>query len=616
MVHSIGHFRFCPTRSNSSVAFVEGCINFRFYRVLEKGGRRKIRSGCLACGKGKQKSLELIPAGCQNRQRMARIPPFRLWTPVANAWEAYRRRLISDQKSTRATYEHIWRLIHIEEALTVMLGAALASRLLDCWHTLLEKSADLSALRGMVTGVRVGEPSPPATFAEHCLKGSIAAWTDVLNRFGKPEANRDCPFCSALAIYLNEELHEPIAFLDVWKRIAPVSDTYLSVHSRIGRLQAINAFRNKIAHVPIPEKLLSGIHKGLRREILSLLTTEKTLISSDAMSDLETTKWHPVLKGKLANCDGCVSGSAVHSAIDVANGKDETVKYIWQSDEADRQTNSIQWPATPFVRLDGELKVLLLFRVDGLEDPDEESFTGEYHRFSAESEPVQQQIIRNDEIRPWIPPRPASPVPPPPVSPPPPTQTDPERGKKRIPPEGARKREHLPETKIQLLHPAPPDTTTSTPEELRNFGERFFRDRLYADAVNSFEALRKTGDERYNDVARLRHGSALWRVAERDIDDHNKKIEAIEQAIALLLQATHHRDLKYRALSYYQLSKAQWHLWRYRHNDQKLLDDALMNARNAAKLDYDPTYMSWHDRLGKIEIEARKAAQESDVRQN
>jgi tetratricopeptide (TPR) repeat protein len=545
--------------------------------------------------------------GCQ----MVRTPPFRLWTPVANAWEAYRRRLISDQKSTRATYEHIWRLIHIEEALTVMLGAALASRLLDCWRDLSEKSADLGTLRGMVTGVRVGESSNPATFAEHCLKGSIAAWTDVLNRFGKPEANRDCPFCSALANYLNEEVPESIAFLDVWKRIAPVSDTYFAVRSRIGRLQAINAFRNKIAHVPIPEKLLSGIHKGLRKEILSMLTTDKSLISSDAMSDLETTKWHAVLKGKLGNCDGCVSGSAVHASMDGVD--DKNVKYIWHNaDGADQQATNIQWSATPFVRLDGELKVLLLFRIDGLEDPDEESFAGEYHRFSAESEPVQQQIIRNDEIRPWIPPRPTSPAPISPISPSSPEQTGLGGSKKRESGKESRRGDKTPGSTIQLLRPPLVDRL-ATPDELRDLGERFFRDRLYADAVSSFEALQKTGDDRYNDVAKLRHGSALWRVAERDIEDHDKRIEAIEQAIALLIQATHHRDLKYRALSYYQLSKAQWHLWRYRQNDQKLLDDALANARNAAKLDYDPTYMSWHDRLGKVGAEARKAAQELDV---
>ena len=50
----------------------------------------------------------------------------RLWTPVANAWDVYRRRALAD---TNAVYEHIWRLIHLHEALVVSLGRLTASYL-------------------------------------------------------------------------------------------------------------------------------------------------------------------------------------------------------------------------------------------------------------------------------------------------------------------------------------------------------------------------------------------------------------------------------------------------------------------------------------------------------
>jgi hypothetical protein len=358
--------------------------------------------------------------------------------------------------------------------------------------------------------------------------------------------------------------------------------------------------------VPVPQKLLSGIHKGLRTEILSLLTIEKALISSDAMSDTQTNKWLPVLKGKLANGDGCVSGSAVYSSSDVDMETGATVQFLWQgSREGDTVPPEVRWPAAPFVRLDGELKVSLLFRVDGLEDPEEESFVGEYHRFSAESEPVQQRTIRNREIRRWIPPIPPAPTPVQAV-PQPDTMTTipaPETTDGIIPLGGAPDDR---ETDIAQL----PSDRLRTPDELRDMGERFFRDRQYPAAVQAFDALRRTGDESYNDVARLHHGSALWKIAERDIVDREEKIAAIREAIALLTEAGHHSDLKYRALSYYQLSKAQWHLWRHCREDASLLYDALNSARNAAKLDYDPTYLSWHDRLGKEEAKVRKVDQQ------
>lgn len=50
----------------------------------------------------------------------------RLWTPLANAFEAYRRRIVVEP---RAEYEHIWRLIHIQEALVVTLASLLVTRL-------------------------------------------------------------------------------------------------------------------------------------------------------------------------------------------------------------------------------------------------------------------------------------------------------------------------------------------------------------------------------------------------------------------------------------------------------------------------------------------------------
>ena len=75
---------------------------------------------------------------------------FYLWTPIANALDAYRRRLIADEN---AFYEHIWRLIHIEEALIVTLGAAIATRLMENWLDDPDRQAELNELRSIVIGI-------------------------------------------------------------------------------------------------------------------------------------------------------------------------------------------------------------------------------------------------------------------------------------------------------------------------------------------------------------------------------------------------------------------------------------------------------------------------------
>src|SRR5687768_469089 len=99
----------------------------------------------------------------------------RLWTTIANAVDAYRRRVIAQPD---AHYEHVWRLIHVHEATIVTLGALAYSSALAAFN----KDGDLQArkrLRAYLTGIdpeedlrsRDGSSDSPA-----CLSGSIDAW--------------------------------------------------------------------------------------------------------------------------------------------------------------------------------------------------------------------------------------------------------------------------------------------------------------------------------------------------------------------------------------------------------------------------------------------------------
>ena len=314
----------------------------------------------------------------------------RLWTPIANAFEAYRRRLIADPK---AVYEHIWRLLHIEESLVVTLGQALACRLMSFWESNDEQLEELNHLRRMVTGLGV---STEDTLQQNCLTGSIDAWINVLARFGKSPIAGECGFCAATENYLFEEIDEGIAFADVWSRIAPVPETHLRESlSRLDRIRSINNFRNKIAHVPISHKSLSAIHEGLRAEIIKLLSPDDNLARIKSDQDLRTTKFHEPLKGTIANAVGSVSGSDFQQLLAEESGFEEE-RYFWGSETC--------WNAAPFAKLDEELKVTLLFRVNSLiDDPELDEFQAEYHRFAAEIEPVRQESVLAGKLERWFP---------------------------------------------------------------------------------------------------------------------------------------------------------------------------------------------------------------------
>ncbi|MCC5644195.1 hypothetical protein LC607_14810 [Nostoc sp. CHAB 5824] len=303
---------------------------------------------------------------------------YRLWTPIANAFDAYRRRLISEPT---AFYEHTWRLIHIQESLVVTLGSALVSRLLYLWKDEPNSIEDMKKLRKMVID---------------CLEnGSIGNWNDILSRFGRLTAEKypPCPFIAAVKEYLEEiptinpnklaskQQGVPLAFLTTWQSIAPVTSNYEDNNlSRLGRFFAINSLRNKIAHVPISGDTFRKLHTGLRREVLSLLTPLMDWQAEPPTANPNITKWHPPLCGQIANKRSYVTGSADYGQV---LGIDDDKTY-WEWQKIGNQDPE-RWLASPFVYIDNDIKVSLLFKLEGLNGEPDENLNGQYHRFAAEA---------------------------------------------------------------------------------------------------------------------------------------------------------------------------------------------------------------------------------------
>jgi hypothetical protein len=516
------------------------------------------------------------------------MPQARLWTPIANSFEAYRRRVVIEPG---AEYEHIWRLIHIQEALAVTLASLMAARISAVMSST-PHHPEMAALRQGLTGLRQEatgvdddddvEPSP--------WGGSIGAWIELIRRFGTNPPEGEDPFLVPLAAYLTSKPNRPLAFADAWAKIAPVPSTFRSATlDRVGRLGAINSFRNKLAHVPVPQRLLAELHRGLRVEVLDGLT-DKFNPESDANSPgFLATSYREPLVGILYCGSTYVTGSN-----DVGVDSSRTAASAATTARYGKNTQQVEWTVEPFFRIDGEAKAALLFRVTDLQrEPDAAGYVGEYHRFAAELEPVTYATISSESLSPWLPAS-SNEIP---------TLAESTASSQDAVVEvaGQALTTDLGVPQVEATQSTEPAGVPSSLDslnalQLRQHAESSFVQRDYPTARKYFERLAALGDPvHYNDVARSKHGAALWRAAERS-ESGVALADLLQSAVDLLLVAERHRDPKYSARAAYEGSKALWHLWRAT-GEAKHVVDALKAAERAVGRSPSEAFISWQARV-------------------
>lgn len=517
-----------------------------------------------------------------------------LWTPIANAVDSYRRRLLIEPN---AFYEHTWRLIHIHEALVVTLGTALATRLFTLWdkqpNTIINEDVIKRQTQKIITGLNPNQEDPSKNPSSGCLSGSISEWINLLNSAKNLNLSAPCPFIDNLKNYIEKfpesSNNNSLAFLNDWERIAPVLSYREQQLTSIKRFQAINELRNKLAHVPISARILPNLHKNLRKELLWLLTHDlKWLNDEDATKDIGILPWHSSLCGQIFDQKAFVSGSNFGKPpTDKTHQNGKGVYWEWK---LNNKSEPITWRASPFVYFDDELKVSLLFRVINLSYDLDVNPTGEYHRFAAEVEPVQRRDISVDELKSWLPEKP---------SPEPTEARDTSDTNDSIDTRESRKLEE------------------SNPDNLRTKAEDAFKNRNYKEAVSFYEGMASQGFSNYNHVAKSRHGAALWRIANFSPEDIETKKENFHRAIQLLNEASNHRDIGYQAEAHYQKSKALWHLAEIdSENKENLLGRAKDEAEKALGLALEQRYIGWYEwmleRTENIESETETYDSESN----
>ncbi len=527
-------------------------------------------------------------------------PTFGLWPPIADALHVYRRRILAEPE---AHYEHIWRLLQLNESIIVCLGALLATRLKSLWDEDKEKSSLLNDICSRITGVPYSLDKSNSNTFQGCLEqGSIMPWIGFFNYFKNiSKINLSCQFCEEIHQYISTTLKTPLSFLDSWKIITSVSLFNREPLNFLDRFEAINKLRNKIAHLPLPTAILPGLHRGLRKEVLSSICPSYRNKEDDHVRDFAETEFATPFVGRIIFGNVFITGSDNIGEIpvdDIILKKVQQKKnQIFVQPKFSENTEGLVWPVTPFFTINNELKVLLLFKVDDLQ---EENPDGEYHRFAAELAPLQRYPIAKEDIEPWIPKYSIN------------TNGFPNRNIEYYDDDDKEfnienktgeviSEEIDAENKIQL-ESLNSDFSQKTSEELRNIAEKAFWTRDYPLAMKAFDELEKKHDTRYyNDVAKSKHGASLWRMVEQSVNQEQKK-QGLDKAIRLLSAAALHRDPEYKARALYEKSKAMWHRWLIKEDlsDTKDLEESVESARQATQYSYEQAYINW---LEKISIE-------------
>lgn len=466
-----------------------------------------------------------------------------LWPSLHAAVDVYQRRRACNADN----YELIWRLIHICECMVITQASAAICRI-----RALGLGAEYLRLRERCYGITWNATDASLENGLGAMDGSIDKWIEIIQYIA------GCPFegsefISALQRFLvggggdtcaDEHKVDLAPLVRAWSRACDVPPNIRAELATVKEtFQAINSFRNRIAHVPFPYDQLQDICRSLEQCVYRLFEISPTAANEESP-----------LSGSFAYKESLLRGAGYRNTPEGWEGVGPE-SFVWGSKTLGQEV----WDARPFVLLDKMMRPYLLSRLKN------EAGSWEYIRYLAEANAVTS--ITNSDLFKLLPR---------------PVETD-----------YRTQKEEEPLAKVAA------DSVSG----LSGGNVIFSREEaLAASRVRNFgpviEFWKAAVDERpYYHSGWQRLGVAQREMAVDIMDTDAAEAERLlRDAIQSFGRAAAHSDPQYEAEAYYNRSKSHWRLWRLVH-DASEFQHAFSDAQRAAARFYDQRFVSWSEFL-------------------
>ena len=305
-------------------------------------------------------------------------------------------------------------------------------------------------------------------------------------------------------------------------------------------------------------------------------------------TDLNSIKWFPVLRGKLATTSCIINGSEKSENAGII--KVEAVDgVIFESG----LNSELKWSIAPFIRPNAELKVSVLFRVPDF-DPAEERLKIEYHRFAAESNAVKEENLSTDCLREWHLERPQAPTPI--------VETS-----LASTPQTRAIEATVPTQNTEVSTGALPDQLPEPehppilgPFATKSAAINAFRQGDFEQAIELLIKVKDLHPLMWNDAMAQKLGQAYLRLAVKDITPVGSRMDLLEKADFYLRESLRHRDDEYQAIAHYELSKVAYRKFRLTRNDE-WMQKAKDEIELAMQLVGETKFLTWLEYLEREE---------------
>lgn len=458
---------------------------------------------------------------------------------MADALDTFLRR----RHQGAGAFERTWRLIHLWEAIEITLALASLARL--------QSEREAAEIFKRQREFFHGKSWDPVTEAfkeiPGAADGAIDQWINILDEIAKSEGLPG-RFLPALQEYLRTSAIDVRPLTSAWQKTCDVPSDYKSgdtVEIRIA-MRYVNAFRNRLAHVPFPHDPLEDVSTALEK------ATEQLFGLSPSPAAHEKDSKSSPLTGALRRGKCFLRGGQIEYTLDPHD--EPGVPSLMFTFPCQKKKDPETWAADSVVHVDPMMRPHVLTRVKGLD-------VCEYTRFRAEANAV--ITVRDAQIA------------------------------KRIAP---------PEKKDYVSPSAASGSDGDQAGKLAKALEAI-RNEDFDAGIEYFSQVVKDRPDYH--VGWLRLGHAEREKAARLPDTEKEQArELLDSSIRALKKAAEHMDVGYQALAHYELSKAYFRLMRVDPTRGELRNRVREEAEKASHLSSERKYQTWLDYLGLNAVDA------------